>query len=279
VHRFLSRVWTAAAQAPAGAAEPEGDPTDLLRKAHWAIDKVTRDMQGRFAFNTAIAAVMELVNEIYRTGASAPASHVRFAVATAGSLIFPFAPHLGAEVYEQMTGERVWEQPWPQADPALLGSDEIQLVVQLNGKVVDKVPAPAEASREQLEEIARASGKLVAQRGAVVVCGGLGGAMEAACRGAKQADGLTVGILPGSDRSAANPFVDVALPTGLGEARNALVVGAADVVIAVGRGYGTLSEIALALRAGKRVIGLDTWEVDGVTARDGAEAAVSAALS
>jgi uncharacterized protein (TIGR00725 family) len=122
-------------------------------------------------------------------------------------------------------------------------------------------------------------GRLVAQRGAVVVCGGLGGAMEAACRGAKQADGLTVGILPGSDRSAANPFVDVALPTGLGEARNALVVGAADVVIAVGRGYGTLSEIALALRAGKRVIGLDTWEVDGVTARDGAEAAVSAALS
>jgi uncharacterized protein (TIGR00725 family) len=122
-------------------------------------------------------------------------------------------------------------------------------------------------------------GRLVAQRGAVVVCGGLGGAMEAACRGAKQADGLTVGILPGSDRSAANPFVDVALPTGLGEARNALVVGAADVVIAVGRGYGTLSEIALALRAGKRVIGLDTWEVNGVTAHDGAEAAVSAALS
>lgn len=119
----------------------------------------------------------------------------------------------------------------------------------------------------------------MAQSGAVVVCGGLGGAMEAACRGAKQADGLTVGILPGSDRSAANPFVDVALPTGLGEARNALVVGAADVVIAVGRGYGTLSEIALALRAGKRVIGLDTWEVDGVSPHDGAEAAVSAALS
>jgi leucyl-tRNA synthetase len=165
VQRFLSRLWTAAAQAPAGSAEPDGQPTDLLRKAHWAIDKVTRDMQGRFAFNTAIAAVMELVNEVYRAGAgdAAPASHVRFAIATAGSLIFPFAPHLGSEVYEQMTGERVWEQPWPQADPALLATEEIQLVVQLNGKLVDRVPAPAEASQEQLEEIARGSGKLASR--------------------------------------------------------------------------------------------------------------------
>jgi leucyl-tRNA synthetase len=164
VQRFLSRLWTAAAQAPEGASEPDTSaPTDLLRKAHWAIDKVTRDMQGRFAFNTAIAAVMELVNEVYRAGGSAPASHARFAIATAGSLIFPFAPHLGSEVYEQMTGERVWEQPWPQADPALLATEEIQLVVQLNGKLVDRVPAPAEATQEQLEEIARASGKLASR--------------------------------------------------------------------------------------------------------------------
>jgi hypothetical protein len=103
--------------------------------------------------------------------------------------------------------------------------------------------------------------------------------MEAACRGAKEAGGLTVGILPGSDRSEANPYVDVVLPTGLGEARNALVVGAADVVIAVGGGYGTLSEVALALKAGKRVIGLGTWEIEGVTAVEGPEAAVAAALS
>ena len=103
--------------------------------------------------------------------------------------------------------------------------------------------------------------------------------MEAACRGAKQAGGLTVGILPGSDRSDANPYVDVALPTGLGEARNALVVRAADAVIAIGGGYGTLSEIALALKAGKPVIGLDTWEIDGVAAADGPEAAVAAALT
>ena len=163
VHRFLSRLWTATVEAPEGPAEPDGEPTDLLRKSHWAIAKVTRDMQDRFAFNTAIAAVMELVNEIYRQRESVPASHVRFAIATAGSLIFQFAPHLGAEVYERMTGERVWEVPWPQADPALLASEEIQLVVQLNGKLVDRVPAPAEASREQLEEIARASGKLEAR--------------------------------------------------------------------------------------------------------------------
>jgi uncharacterized protein (TIGR00725 family) len=122
-------------------------------------------------------------------------------------------------------------------------------------------------------------GRLLAERGAVLVCGGRGGAMEAACRGAKEADGLTIGILPGSDRSDANPFVDVVLPTGLGEARNALVVGAADVVIAIGGGYGTLSEIALALKAGKRVIGLGTWEIEGVMAAEGPEAAVSAALS
>ena len=122
-------------------------------------------------------------------------------------------------------------------------------------------------------------GRLLAEHGVTLVCGGRGGAMEAACRGAKEADGLTVGILPGPDRSDANPFVDIVLPTGLGEARNALVVGAADVVIAIGGGYGTLSEIALALKAGKRVIGLGTWDIEGVVAAEDPEAAVAAALS
>jgi leucyl-tRNA synthetase len=163
VHRFLSRLWTAAREAPEGGWEPEGEPSPLLRKAHWAIDRVTHDMQVNFGFNTAIAAVMELVNEVYRQRDSVPASHVRFAIATAGSLIFPFAPHLGAEVYESMTGDRVWEQPWPEADPALLASDEFQLVVQMNGKLVDRIAAPAAASRDQLEEIARSSGKLAAR--------------------------------------------------------------------------------------------------------------------
>ena len=94
---------------------------------------------------------MELVNEIYRAGASTAPSRrtLRFAVATAASLIFPFAPHLGSEVYERLTGERVWEQPWPEADPALLATETIELVVQLNGKLVDRVEAPADASRER----------------------------------------------------------------------------------------------------------------------------------
>jgi uncharacterized protein (TIGR00725 family) len=116
-------------------------------------------------------------------------------------------------------------------------------------------------------------------RGAVVVCGGLGGAMEAACRGAKAAGGATVGILPGSDRRQANPFVDVALATGLGEARNALVVRVADALVAIGGGHGTLSEIALALKAGKRVVGLRTWEIEGVERAASPEQAVEAVLA
>jgi uncharacterized protein (TIGR00725 family) len=102
--------------------------------------------------------------------------------------------------------------------------------------------------------------------------------MEAACRGAKASGGATVGILPGLDRSEANAHVDVAIATGLGEARNALVVRAADAVIAIGGGYGTLSEVALALKAGKRVVGLGTWDVDGVEAVDSPEAAVEAVV-
>jgi uncharacterized protein (TIGR00725 family) len=121
-------------------------------------------------------------------------------------------------------------------------------------------------------------GRELAARGAVVVCGGLGGVMEAACRGAKAGGGRTVGILPGIDRAAANPFVDTAIPTGLGEARNALVVRAADALIAVGGGYGTLSEIALALKAGKPVVGLDSWDIEGVVAVAEPEAAVAAVL-
>jgi uncharacterized protein (TIGR00725 family) len=127
--------------------------------------------------------------------------------------------------------------------------------------------------------VAEEVGRLLARRGAVVVCGGLGGVMEAACRGAAREGGTTVGVLPGLDRGAANPFVSVAVATGLGEARNALVVRAADALIAVGGAYGTLSEIALALKAGKPVIGLGTWEIDGVERVEGPEAAVRMALT
>jgi uncharacterized protein (TIGR00725 family) len=121
-------------------------------------------------------------------------------------------------------------------------------------------------------------GRELGSRGVVLVTGGLGGVMEAACRGARGAGGMTIGILPGTDRSVANPYVDVAIPTGLGEARNALVVRAADALIAVGGAYGTLSEIAFALKAGKRVVGLGTWDIDGVEAADSPEAAVETVL-
>jgi uncharacterized protein (TIGR00725 family) len=118
----------------------------------------------------------------------------------------------------------------------------------------------SEASRSD-REAAEHIGRHIAEAGALLVCGGLGGVMEAACRGAKVEGGTTLGILPGRNRDEANPYVDIAVPTGMGEARNALVVGMADAVVAVGGEYGTLSEIALALRAGKPVVGLRTWEL------------------
>ena len=112
---------------------------------------------------------------------------------------------------------------------------------------------------------AEAIGRALGEGGAVIVCGGLGGVMEAACRGARSAGATSVGLLPGPDRSAANDFVTVAVATGIGELRNGLVVSGADVVLAVGGEFGTLSEIGLALRLGKPVVGLRTWEL----ARDG----------
>lgn len=128
-------------------------------------------------------------------------------------------------------------------------------------------------------------GSAVGKAGAVLVCGGLGGVMEAACRGATAAGGLTVGLLPGDAREAANEWVQVAIPTGLGEGRNVLVVRAASAVIAIGGGWGTSSEIALAMRARKPVVGLKSWTPTppdgvqpGVFAADDPEAAVRSAL-
>jgi uncharacterized protein (TIGR00725 family) len=110
--------------------------------------------------------------------------------------------------------------------------------------------------------LAEETGKLLAGRSAVLICGGLGGVMEAACRGASSAGGITVGILPGSNPESANPHVLIPIPTGLGEARNALVASASDALIAIGGKLGTLSEIAIALRSGIPVIGLETWQLD-----------------
>lgn len=111
------------------------------------------------------------------------------------------------------------------------------------------VSGPGEATEEQ-EALAHRLGHELAERGAIVLTGGLGGVMAAASRGAKQAGGTTVALLPGSDRTEANPHVDIAIPTGLGELRNGLLVRAADVVIAIPGGAGTLSEIALAHKTG-----------------------------
>jgi leucyl-tRNA synthetase len=166
VHRFLARLWRIGLEAGEGAAEAGLPVLDadaladadlaLARKAHWAIEKVTNDMAGRFAFNTAIAAVMELVNDCYRGRESASRDVLRFAVGTAASLVLPFAPHTASEVYAQVAGgRRVWEEPWPVANPALLEADTYELVCQINGKVRDRVVAPANASREELERLAR----------------------------------------------------------------------------------------------------------------------------
>jgi leucyl-tRNA synthetase len=167
MHRFLGRLWRNAAEAASELAddpipdELNADDERVLRKAHWAIDKVTSDMSERFNFNTAIAAVMELVNEITPTkrGAAAPGS-VRFALSTAASLLFGFAPHAATDAYHLLTGERVWEQPWPVADPAWLQADTFELVVQVNGKVRDRVQAPTGASRDELLALARAAPRM-----------------------------------------------------------------------------------------------------------------------
>jgi len=119
-------------------------------------------------------------------------------------------------------------------------------------------------SDAEMAAVAGEVGRRIAESGAVLVCGGMGGVMEAACRGAKSARGLTVGILPGSDRAGANEYVDVAVATGLNEARNLAIIRTSDVLIAVGGSYGTLSEIGFALKMGKRVIGLDTWDINGI---------------
>ncbi len=109
--------------------------------------------------------------------------------------------------------------------------------------------------------LAEAVGRALAEAGATLVCGGGSGVMEAACRGAKKVGGLTIGILPGFHAGDANPFVDIPIVTGLGEARNVIIVRTAQAVIAVGGEFGTLSEIAFALKLGRPVIGLETWEL------------------
>jgi leucyl-tRNA synthetase len=170
VHRFLARLWRLSAET---ADETPDHPlpdelsaadVELMRKANWAIDKVTNDMAGRFAFNTAIAGVMELTNTISKQreeGDPSPGA-LRFALATAASLVFPFAPHTAADAYERLTGRRVWEEPWPAADHFWLERDTYELVCQVNGKVRDRVQAPTGAAREELEALCLGTPKVQA---------------------------------------------------------------------------------------------------------------------
>lgn len=138
----------------------------------------------------------------------------------------------------------------------------------------------ASQAETELLEVARQVGRELARRGIRLVCGGLGGVMEAACRGAREGGGVTIGILPGNDKRDANKYVDIPVVTGLSYARNIVLVRTSDALIAVGGGYGTLSEIAFALKLGKPVVALNSWKVSEeiVTARD-AEEAVTLAIS
>lgn len=166
------------------------------------------------------------------------------------------------------------------------GPDPVAVTSPRPDPVQVAVVGPGEASDAELEA-ARIAGAVLARGGATVVCGGLGGVMEAVCRGASEAGGRTIGILPGSDWRVANPWVQAPVATGLGELRNGLVVRSADAVLALGGAYGTLSEIALALRLGRPVVGWRTWELSrgggppdaGVERLDEPAAAAEAALS
>jgi uncharacterized protein (TIGR00725 family) len=135
----------------------------------------------------------------------------------------------------------------------------------------------SEATSSQLDT-AREVGRLLADAGAVVINGGLGGVSAAASEGAAKAGGTVVGLLPGVDRDGANEHLSLSLPTGMGQARNVLIVTAAESVIAIGQGWGTLSEIAVARRLGRPVVALDSWNVEGLDAVGSAREAVRRAL-
>jgi len=141
-------------------------------------------------------------------------------------------------------------------------------------KIIAVIGQGSECTPE-IDSLAEEVGFEIASRGAVLICGGLYGVMESACRGAKKAGGLTIGILPSSDKTDANPYVDLPIATGMSEARNVIIVRTADAVIAVGGFYGTLSEIAYALAFDKPMVGLRTWDIDANIGRaDSADAAV-----
>ena len=161
-NRFLRRLWRAAMESvdelPPGipeAAPAEGPGAELVRRTHATIDAVTRDIGDRFAFNTAESAVHELVNAL-RAAPDATPEQRRFAVATAVSLVQPYAPHIACELWERLGGERLWNAPWPQADPAMLLSDSVTYAVQVNGKLRGEFDTASDTDRDRVLAQARA---------------------------------------------------------------------------------------------------------------------------
>ena len=130
----------------------------------------------------------------------------------------------------------------------------------------------------EILEMAEEVGRLIAKHGFTLICGGMGGVMEASAKGAREAGGTTIGILPQPDRHTANPYIDIPIATSFGEGRNIIIVRTADLLIAVGGEYGTLSEIAFALKMGKTVIGLHTWDIPGIIKAETTREAMEIAL-
>lgn len=156
LHRFTTQVANADTAVIGGAADSERD-LSLKRKVAWAIKKVTDDMAGKFSFNTAIAALMELTNDCSRALQDGiDRTTTTFALSTAASLLLPVAPHVASECYHQLTGEHVWKQPWPEPDESLLQLDTVELACHVNGKLRGRFKVPADASEDAVKEQALA---------------------------------------------------------------------------------------------------------------------------
>jgi leucyl-tRNA synthetase len=161
--RLLDRIWRLSLEVAArGPVEVPADG-ELVRTTHRTIDRVSDDVLRRFQFHTPIAALFELVNEIYRVkDEPAHAAEVRFATETVLSLIQPYAPHVAEELWERLGNSRLWEAPWPVADPALVASDTVEVVVQVNGRLRDRLQVPVGTPEDELVALALASERVQA---------------------------------------------------------------------------------------------------------------------
>ncbi len=175
MHRFLGRLWRLGAELAEEHAAAEEEPSlvdaltlaggpdlELARKAAWAVEKVTADLTGRFAFNTALSAIIELTNLASKLRNDASPEVSRQALSTAASLLWPFAPHTAADVYDRLRARRVWEEPWPDPNPALLETETVEIVCQVNGKVRARLAVPAAAGEQEVIDLARAQPNVAA---------------------------------------------------------------------------------------------------------------------